>query len=100
MTNTAGSCDCTDIHATFNLTDHLCWCNIGYYDDGSICTSCSNGCVQCNNNIDCKECADPINMKIIAGACVCLDQNAFINSANNQCQCKQGYYLNTNGLCQ
>ncbi|EAR92769.2 EGF-like domain protein (macronuclear) [Tetrahymena thermophila SB210] len=64
--------------------DKLCNCMPGYYYDGKNiqCQQCSKYCQKCDSQNNCLECQDNLNRMI---------------QQNGQCQCKEGFYEQSNG---
>lgn len=64
-----------------------CVCPLGYYSNGAACQTCSSllgGCLDCSDATTCLTC-DTAN-------------NFILN--NGQCECDEGYFLNSSGGCQ
>ncbi|CAG9330188.1 unnamed protein product [Blepharisma stoltei] len=96
-------CSCP---AYSTLIAGTCVCNPGYYYSTSTTCSpisqCPPQCAQCSSNNFCTACNDPENMYLntATGTCRCWDPYASFNQTSGTCQCIQGYYMPSLGVCQ
>ncbi|CAG9320600.1 unnamed protein product [Blepharisma stoltei] len=98
----AGTCICTDSHASFDEASLKCTCSTGFYlNDQDTCTACTAPCSSCNSAAFCTACEDSTHMTFdsAAGACTCSDSNASFDEASLKCTCSTGFYLNDQGAC-
>ncbi|CAG9330189.1 unnamed protein product [Blepharisma stoltei] len=99
----APACQCPTYST---LTTGSCVCNPGYYYSSATTCSpisqCPPQCAQCSSNNFCTACNDPANMYLntVTGTCRCWDPYASFNQTAGTCQCIQGYYMSSLGVCQ
>ncbi|KRW98554.1 Insulin-like growth factor binding protein, N-terminal [Pseudocohnilembus persalinus] len=78
-------------------------CSSGYYRGQDYqCHKCPDGCTECIDENNCKECIDPYTFQSVDGECeICSDyiDNCYICDNPFQCQyCYLGYYLSDDTL--
>lgn len=70
---------CTSCNPTyqrvFNITNSLCSCISGYFDDGSNapCILCATDCLTCFNSTLCLTCLTPVRYLASNGRCLCIN---------------------------
>jgi len=91
-----GLCTCSDMNASFILSQKKCVCNQGYQLADNVCIECPMECSSCSFSNVCTQCANPEEMEIISGTCVCNGSNTAYDPIANSCVCKEQYYYDGN----
>ncbi|CAD8059579.1 unnamed protein product [Paramecium sonneborni] len=83
---------CTSCSLNRNIND-FCRCSKGFYENANNCIVCPSNCSSCIDQNRCIQCKNNnFDHDKLNGKCLC-NLNNFSNKQN--CECLDGYYLNT-----